>query len=136
MNTNLIRKGGVPMEATAARPEEMSSMHESDFVYEVIKGAGKVGGYLHHILLDTIYYAGRYVSYVRSVCSGVKAPVFEERYDQGKMTIMHLVRSGAVIDEADKREFYMNFGRDMAEVTKTGLESENLTIIDLSRYGI
>jgi hypothetical protein len=28
----------------------------------------------------------------------------------------------------------MNFGRDMMEVTKSGLESENLTIIDLSRY--
>ena len=28
----------------------------------------------------------------------------------------------------------MNLGRDMVEATKSGLESENLTIIDLSRY--
>jgi hypothetical protein len=122
------------MEATAARPEGMSSMHESDFVYEVIKGAGKVGGYLHHILTNTMYYAGKYVNYVRSVCSGLKVPVFEERYEEGKMTIMRLVRSDSVIDEADKREFYMSLGRDMVELTKSGLESENLTIIDLSRY--
>jgi hypothetical protein len=47
---------------------------------------------------------------------------------------MRLVRSDSVIDEADKREFYMSLGRDMVELTKSGLESENLTIIDLSRY--
>jgi hypothetical protein len=124
------------MEATAARSEEMSSMHESDFVYEVIRGAGKVGGYIQNILTDTIYYAGKYVNYVRSVCSGLKGPVFEERYEEGKITIMRLVRSDSVIDEADKREFYMNFGRDMVELTKCGVERENLTIIDLSKYGI
>jgi hypothetical protein len=47
---------------------------------------------------------------------------------------MRLVKSDAAIDEADKREFYTNFGRDMVELTKTGVEGENLTIIDLSKY--
>lgn len=123
------------METTAAKMEGMSSMHASDFVYEAIKGAGKVGGYIHNILTDTMYYAGKYVAYARSsVCSGFKGSLYEERSEEGKITIMRLVRSDAVIDEADRREFYMNFGRDMVEVTKSGLESENLTIIDLSRY--
>lgn len=122
------------MEATAGRPEGMSSMHESDFVYGVIKGAGKVGGYLHHILTDMMYYAGKTVAHVRSVCSDFKDSLCEGRSEEGKITVMRLVRSDAVIDEADKREFYMNFGRDMVEVTKSGLESENLTIIDVSKY--
>jgi hypothetical protein len=81
-----------------------------------------------------MYYAGRYAAYVRSVCSGCPGFLCEANSDEGKITMMSLVRSGVVIDEADKREFYMNFGRDMAEVTKSGLESENLTIIDLSKY--
>ena len=48
--------------------------------------------------------------------------------------MVRLVRGDAGIDEADKREFYLNFGRDMVAMTKSGLESESLTIIDLSRY--
>jgi hypothetical protein len=124
------------MEATTARPEEMSSMHESDFVYEVIKGAGRVGGCLHHILTDMMYYAGKTVAQVRSVCSGLKSSLYEGKSEEGKITIMTLVRSDSAINDADKREFYMNFGRDMVEVTKSGMESENLTIIDLSKYGI
>lgn len=124
------------MEAEAAKMEEMSSINTSDFVYEVIRGAGKVGGYIQNILTDTIYYAGKYVAYVRNVCSGLKVPLFEERLEEGKITIMHLARNDSVIAEADKREFYMNLGRDMVELTKTGIESENLTVIDLSKYGI
>ena len=122
------------METAATRTEGMSSMHASDFVYEAIKGVGMVGGYLHNMLADTMYYAGKYFAYVRSVCSGFEGSLYEGRSEEGKITIMRLVRSGAVIDEADKREFYMNFGRDMVEVTKSGLESENLTIIDPSKY--
>lgn len=122
------------MEATAPRPEKMSSMHESDFVYEVIKGAGKVGGCLHHILANMMYYTGKTVAHVWSVCSDFKGSLYEERNEDRKITIMRLVRSDAVIDEADKREFYMNIGRDMVELTKSGVESENLTVIDLSKY--
>jgi hypothetical protein len=122
------------MEATAAKTEGMAAMQVSDFVYEAIKGVGKVGGYLNNILADTMYYAGKYVSYVRGVCSGSKVSRDETSSAEGKITIISLLRSDAVIDEADKREFYMNFGRDMMEVTKSSLESENLTIIDLSRY--
>jgi hypothetical protein len=122
------------METTAAKTEETAGMQVSDFVYEAIKGVGMVGGYLHNILADTMYYAGKYVAYVRSVCSGYQGSWSDGGSVEGKITIMSLVRSNAVIDEADKREFYMNFGRDMVEVTKSGLESENLTIIDPSRY--
>ncbi|TRZ76063.1 MAG: hypothetical protein D4R93_03910 [Deltaproteobacteria bacterium] len=122
------------MEATAAKTEGMAAMQISDFVYGALKGAGKVGGYLNNILADTMYYAGKSVAYVRSVCSGSKVSPDEGSGAEGKVTIISLLRSDAVMDEADKREFYMNFGRDMVEVTKSGLESENLTIIDLSRY--
>jgi len=122
------------MEATAAKTEGMAAMQISDFVYEALKGAGKVGGYLNNILADTMYYAGKYVAYVRSVCSISKVSPVEASSTEGKITIISLLRSDAAMDEADKREFYMNFGRDMVEVTKSGLESENLTIIDLSRY--
>ncbi len=122
------------MEPAAAKMEGMSSMNASDFVYEAIRGAGKVGGYVHNILTDTMYYAGKYAAYVRSVCLGFKDSLYEERSGEGKITMMRLVRRDAVIDEADKREFYMNLGRDMVELTKSGLESENLTIIDLSKY--
>jgi len=122
------------MEAEAPKTEVFSSMHASDFVYEAIKGAGKVGGYIHNILIDTMYYAGKYAACVRSAYSGFRGSLYEERSEEGKITIRRLVRSDAVIDEADRREFYMNLGRDMVEVTKSGLESENLTIIDLSKY--
>jgi hypothetical protein len=122
------------MEATAAKMEGMSSMRESDFVYEAIKGAGKVGGYLHNILIDSLYYAGKTLACVQSVCSGLKGSLCEGRSEEGGITVMRLVRSDGVIDEADKREFYMSLGRDMVETTKSGLESENLTIIDLSKY--
>ncbi|MEI7670700.1 MAG: hypothetical protein ACOYOS_00690 [Syntrophales bacterium] len=124
------------MEATTARPEEMSSIHETDFVYEVIKGAGRVGGCIHHILTDVMYYAGKTVAHVRSVFSGYNSTLYDRKSEEGKITIVNLVRSGSVIDEADKREFYMNIGKDMVDVTKSGMESENLTIIDLSKYGI
>ena len=122
------------MEADAPKMEGISSMNASDFVYEAIRGAGKVGGYVHSILTDTMYYAGKYVAHVRGVCSGFRVPLSRERSEEGKITIMRLLRSDAAIDEADKREFYMNLGRDIVEATKSGRESENLTIIDLSRY--
>jgi hypothetical protein len=122
------------MEAEAPKMEGMPSMPASDFVYEAIKGAGKVGGYLHNILIDTMYCAGKYAASVRSAWSGFRGSRYEGRSEEGKITIRRLVRSDAVIDEADRREFYMNLGRDMVEVTKSGLESENLTIIDLSKY--
>lgn len=122
------------METTAAKMEGMSSITTSDFIYKAIKGAGKVGGYIHNILADTMYYAGKSVAFVRSVYSGIKGSPSEEKSEEGKLTIIRLVRSDAVIDKAEQREFYTNFGRDMVEATKTGLESENLTIIDLSKY--
>jgi len=116
------------------KAEEMYSMDSTDFVFKVIKGAGKVGGYIHNILDDTMYYTGKYVAFVRSLCSGARCIPNEEKGGEGKLTIMRLVRSDIVIDEADRREFYANFGRDMVEMAKNGLESENLTIIDLSKY--
>jgi hypothetical protein len=122
------------MEAESPKMEGMPSMQASDFLYEAIKGAGKVGGYLHNILIETTYYAGKTVACVRSACSGLMGSLYEERSKEGKITIQRLVRSDAVIDEADRREFYMNLGRDMVELTKSGIESENLTIIDLSKY--
>jgi hypothetical protein len=64
----------------------------------------------------------------------LRGSLYEEKSEEGKITLVHLLRSDAAIDEADKREFYMNLGRDMVELTKSGVESENLTIIDLSRY--
>lgn len=121
------------MESTETKMEGMASMLASDFVYEAIKGAGKLGGYMHNILTETMYYAGKSFAYVWSVCLGGVGPLSAES-DQGKLTIVHLLRSDAPIDEAEKREFYMNLGRDMVAVTKSGMESENLTIIDLSKY--
>jgi hypothetical protein len=122
------------METSTAQTEGMPSMGASDFVYEAFKGAGKVGGYLHNVLADTIYYAGKYVAYFRDVCSNCQVPLFAGRREESKVTLVRLVKSEAGVDEADKKEFYMNFGRDMVAVTKSGLESENLTIIDLSKY--
>jgi hypothetical protein len=122
------------METTAGKREGMDSARASDFVYDAIKGAGMVGGYLQNILGDARYYAGKTFSYVRNVCFGFKGSLFEERSEEGNITIIHLMKSKVEIDEADRREFYMNLGRDMVEATKSGLESENLTIIDLSRY--
>jgi hypothetical protein len=122
------------MEPAATRMEGMSSINASDFVYEAVRGAGKVGGYVHNILTDTMYYAGKTVALIRSVCLGFKGSPHQDRSEEGKITLVHLLKKDAAIDEADKREFYMNLGRDMVELTKSGVESENLTIIDLSRY--
>jgi hypothetical protein len=122
------------METTAGKTEGMDSMPTSDFVYEAIKGAGVIGGYLQNIFSDAMYYTGKTVGYVRSVCFGFKDSLFEARGEKGGITIIRLMRSETEIDESDRREFYMNLGRDMVEATKSGLESEKLTIIDLSRY--
>jgi hypothetical protein len=122
------------MEADTPKMERISSMNASDFVYEAIRGVGKVGGYVHGIVTGTMYYTGKYMAHLRGACSGFRVPLSQERSEEGKITIMRLVRNDAAIDEADKREFYMNLGRDIVEATKSGRESENLTIIDLSRY--
>ncbi|MBI4763234.1 MAG: hypothetical protein HY787_01340 [Deltaproteobacteria bacterium] len=122
------------METTAGKTEGMNSMPTSDIVYEAIKGAGMIGGYLQNIFSDAVHYAGKTVGYVRSACFGFKDSLFKERDQEGRITIIRLMRSEAEIDEADRREFYMDLGRDMVEATKSGLEGENLTIIDLSRY--
>jgi len=122
------------METTAARTSGMSAIGETDFVYEAIKGAGMVGGYIQNILADTIYFAGRYIAYVRDMCSGYQGSLFPDRLDESKISMVRMVRSDAVIDDADKHEFYLRLGRDLVAATKAGLESENLTMIDLSRY--
>jgi len=122
------------METTAGKIEGMEAMSTSSFVYETIKGAGMIGGYLQNFFSDAMYYTGKTVGYVRSVCFGLKGSLFEGRRAEGKMTMIHLLRNEAEIDEAERREFYMNLGRDLVETTKSGLESENLTVIDLSRY--
>lgn len=121
------------METTTAKTEGMASVQIADLVYEA---AGKVGDYLQDILADTMYYAGKYVAYVRDVCAAYQLPLGVRAREDGKITIMSLVNSHAVVEEADRREFYLNFGRDMVEMTKSGLESDNLTIIDLSRYNL
>lgn len=122
------------MNTAAAQAERVSSIRDTDFVYEAIRSAGMVGGYLQDILADTMYYAGRYIAYVRNVCSTCQNSLFAERTDESKVSMVRMVRSTSEIDEADKREFYLHFGRDLVAATKSGLESENLTIIDLSRY--
>jgi hypothetical protein len=125
------------METTTAQTEEMSSVYASDFVYEAIKGLGKVGGYVYNALAETMYYAGKYFAYVRKQCTGLRVPVhMESSSEEGKLTVMRLVKSDAAIDEADKIDFYMKLGRDLVTATKSGLESENLTIIDLSKYEV
>ena len=122
------------METTAAQADGMSSTHETDFVYEAIKGVGMVGGYLQIILADTVYYAGKYIAYVREMCSNCQGSLFAAKIDASRISMVRMVSDDAAIDEADKQEFYLRFGRDLVTVTKSGLDSENLTIIDLSRY--
>ena len=122
------------METTTTKAEGMAAMQASDFISEAIKGVGVVGGYLQHILADTMYYAGKYVAYVRNVCSGGRISSGESSSAEGNITMLSLMKNDTAIDDADKREIYMNFGRDMVELTKSGLESEGLTIIDLSKY--
>jgi hypothetical protein len=122
------------MDTTTAQAERMSSIRDADFVYEAIKSAGIVGGYLQNILTDTIYYAGRYIAYVRNVCLGCQDSLFAGKPDESKVSMVRIVRNDAEISDDDKREFYLHLGRDLVAATKSGLESENLTIIDLSRY--
>jgi len=122
------------MEKASAKMEGTSSINTSGFLYEVAKGAGKVGGYIHHLLTDTMYYAGKSVSYLRRVCSDLKVSRYEKRGETERMTVQYLVKNDAAIDEADKRGFYMNLGRDIVALTKAGIESDHLTIIDLSKY--
>jgi hypothetical protein len=124
------------METTAGKREGMDSRPNSDIIYEAIKGAGMIGGYLQNIFSEALHYAGKSVGYVRNVCFGFKNSSIEKRSEEGKVTMIRLMRKEAEIEEADRRAFYMNLGRDMVEMTQSGLESENLTIIDLSRYNL
>jgi hypothetical protein len=124
------------METTTTKTEGLTSKEAFDVLYEAMRCAGKVGGYIEQALIETMTYAGKTVAYILSVCSGLKAASGQERYPGGNITILHLVRGEGALDEADQREFYMNFGRDLVELTKAGVASENLMIIDLSKYGI
>jgi len=122
------------METTAEKCEVMETMPTSGFVYEAIKGAGMVGGYLQNFFSDALHYAGKTAGYVRSACFSFKGCLFEGKRGEGKMTMIRLLRNEAEIEETDRREFYMNLGRDLVETTKSGFDSENLTVIDLSKY--
>ncbi|MEI6666951.1 MAG: hypothetical protein WCP29_02260 [Acidobacteriota bacterium] len=122
------------MDTTATQADRMSSFGEADFVYEALKGAGAIGDYLQDILADTVYYAGKYIAYVRDAYLTCQGSLFAERIDESKISLVRMVRGDADIDDGEKREFYLHFGRDLVTATKSGLESDTLTIIDLSRY--
>jgi hypothetical protein len=122
------------MDTATAETRGMSSIADNDLLYDAIRGVGIVGGYIQNIIADTVYYAGKYIAYVRDVCLSGQGAGCCARPDESKISMVRMVRSDAAIDEDDKREFYLHLGRDLVTATKSGLNSENLTILDLSRY--
>ena len=119
---------------TVSEEKEASSRSVSGFFHDVINGSGKVGEYIYDILNNTFYYTGKCSSHIFNKCKHLKISICEKVGKKGGVTIKHLVKNDAAIDDAAKKDFYMRFGRDIVELTKSDIEKENLTIIDVSKY--
>ena len=119
---------------TASEVKKESSRSISGFFHDVINGSGKVGEYIYDIVNNTFYYTGKCSSHIFNICKHLKISICERVGKNGEITIKHLVKNDAAIDDAAKRDFYIRLGRDIVELTKSDIEKENLTIIDVSKY--
>lgn len=117
-------------------PEEskISSRKIFNALQSAVRGVGKAGGYVYDAVSNSIYYTGRCSGHILSGCKHLKVAAYEKMCKKQGITIQRLVRNEAAIDDDAKRDFYVSLGRDIVELTKSGMESKNLTIIDLSKY--
>jgi len=111
-----------------------SSQSVFDAMHAAVHGVGRAGSYVYDAVSNTIYYTGKCSGHLLSGCRHLKTAVCERMGKKEAITIKRLVRNAAAIDDDAKKEFYIGLGRDIVELTKSGMESKNLTIIDLSKY--
>ena len=121
---------------TASEVKETSSGSVSGIVDDVVNGSCRAGEYMYDIVNNTFYFTGKCSGYIFNILKHFKISIFESVGQKGKITIKHLIRNDAAIDDAAKRDLYMNLGRDIVDLTKSDIENENLTIIDVSKYGL
>ncbi len=90
----------------------------------------------------SLAYAGRLTGYI------VKSAIYSYDYlkslvdnqdfipkaDKKGINIKYLVKTDLTSEDNEKKEFYLNLGRDIVKLSKSDLESENLTIINTSKH--
>ena len=108
--------------------------HTSGFVNNVFYSAGMVSGHIYDLPKHTIYYTGKFSGYLFDACQSFKAAIEDKIGRRRKLNVKYLVVGDTKVDNDEKEDFYLNLGRDIVRLTKSDLESENLTVIDSSKY--
>lgn len=121
---------------TVSENKETTFKSTSDFVQDAIKCADKICSHVYDFMGNSIYYSGKCSGYIFSGYKVIQASIYEKFGIYKGVTITRLVKNDAAVDEPAKRDFYMSLGRDIVELTRADSESENLTIIDLSKYSL
>ena len=118
---------------TVSKYKETFFKHTSDFANNVFYSAGMVSGHICDLSNDTVFYTGKFSAYLSKACQSFKAAIGDKIRGR-KLNIKYLVRDDTKVDSDAKEDFYLNLGRDIVKLTKSDLESENLTVIDTSKY--
>ena len=105
-----------------------------DITNNVFYGAGMVSGHIFDLPKNTFFYTGKFSGYLLKACQGFKAAIEDKIRGGRKLSIKYLVRGDTKVDSDAKEDFYLKLGRDIVELSKADLESENLTVIDTSKY--
>ena len=121
------------MDATS-EDKETFFKYPSDIANNVFYGAGLVSGHIFDLPNKTFFYTGKFSGYLFKACQSVKASIEDKIIRRRKLSIKYLVRGYTKVDSDAKEDFYLNLGRDIVRLTKSDLESENLTVIDTSKY--
>jgi len=119
---------------TESEFKETLLKYTSDFANNVSYSAGMVSGHICDLPNNTIYYTGKFSGYLFKACQSFKAAIGDKIRIRSKLNIKYLVRDDTKVDNNAKEDFYLNLGRDIVRLTKSDLESENLIVIDSSKY--
>ena len=90
--------------------------------------------YTSDFVNNMFYSAGMFSGYLFKSCQSFKAAIKNKTSGRRKLTIKYLVRDDTKVDNDAKEDFYLNLGRDIVRLTKSDPESENLIVIDSSKY--
>jgi len=119
---------------TESEFKETFFKYTSVFANDVLYSAGMVSGHVCDLSNYTVFYTGKFSGYLSKVCQSFKAAIGDKIGIRSKLNIKYLVRGDTKVDNNAKEDFYLNLGRDIVRLTKSDLESENLTVIDTSKY--
>jgi len=119
---------------TESEFKETFFKYTSDLANNVFYSAGMVSGHICDLPNNTIYYTGKFSGYLFKACQSFKAALGDKIRIRSTLNIKYLVRDDTKVANNAKEDFYLNLGRDIVRLTKSDLESENLIVIDSSKY--